>query len=329
MWSFIARRLGTMLFTVWVITLISFAVIQLPPGDYATDMVNRMRQNSGGAISPELEARIRSQYGLDQPFHMQYFFWMRDIVTRGDFGYSFTYQRDAGALMWERLPMSFALSFAALLISWLIAMPFGIYSAVKKYSLIDYALNTLAFAGLAIPSFLLALICLFISYRVTGRAALGLFSPEFADAPWSWAKITNMLQHLWIPVLIVGLGSTAGLIRTMRANLSDELNKPYVNTARAKGLSESRVLIKYPVRHSMHPFISMIGWLLPTLVSGEAIVSIVLNLPTSGPILYNALLAEDMFLAAGFILMLSVLTVIGAFISDLLLAWLDPRIRLA
>ncbi|MCU0490364.1 MAG: ABC transporter permease [Chloroflexaceae bacterium] len=329
MWTFIARRMASMLFTIWVITLVSFAVIQLPPGDYASDMISRMRQNSGGAISPELEARIRAQYGLDQPFHMQYFFWMRDILTRGDFGYSFTYQRDAGQLMWERLPMSFALSFAALLISWLIALPFGIYSAVKKYSLVDYSLNALAFAGLAVPSFLLALIFLFISYRFTGRAALGLFSPEFADAPWSWARVQDMLAHLWIPTLIVGLGSTAGLIRTMRANLSDELNKPYVNTARAKGLSETRVLIKYPVRHSMHPFISMIGWLLPTLVSGEAIVSIVLNLPTSGPILYGALMAEDMFLAAGFILMLSVLTVIGAFVSDLLLAWLDPRIRLS
>jgi peptide/nickel transport system permease protein len=224
--------------------------------------------------------------------------------------------------------MSFALSFTALIFVWVVALPIGVYSAVNQYSIIDYLFSAIGFIGLAIPNFLLALVFLYLSYRWSGQAMVGLFSQEFADAPWTWAKVVDLLKHLWIPVIIIGTAGTAGLIRTMRANLLDELNRPYVETARSKGLSEQRLLIKYPLRHALNPFVSTIGWTLPSLVSGEAIVSMVLNLPTAGPVLLAALQDQDMYVAAGFILLLSTLTVIGTFISDVLLAWVDPRIRL-
>lgn len=319
-----------MLFTIWVISIISFALIQLPPGDYVTDLVQRLVVSSAGAsdLSAEYEAQLRAQYGLDQPMYVQYFKWIGKIITRGEFGYSFVYRRDAKVMIVERLPMTFALSFFSLIFVWVVALPIGIFSAVRQYSLADYLFTFVGFIGLAVPNFLLALILLYISYKYFDQAMIGLFSQEFASAPWSMAKFVDMLKHLWIPVFLIGMAGTAGLIRTMRANLLDELNKPYVETARAKGLSEMRLLWKYPVRHAMNPFISTIGWALPGLVAGEVIISIVLNLPTSGPVLYNSLTAQDMYVAAGFILLLSTLTVIGTFISDVALAFLDPRIRL-
>jgi peptide/nickel transport system permease protein len=317
-----------MLFTVWVITLISFAIIQLPPGDFVTNLVNQMISAGGRELAPEYMAQLREQYGLDQPVYIQYYKWLRNIITRGNFGWSFTYRRDAVELITERLPMTFALSFGSFILVWVIALPIGIYSAVRQYSIGDYVFTFLGFIGLAVPSFLLALICLFISQRYFGQAMIGLFSQEYADAPWSWAKLLDMLKHLWIPVILIGLGGTAGLIRTMRANLLDELNKPYVETARAKGLPELKLLLKYPVRHALNPFVSTIGWTLPGLVAGEVIVAIVLNLPTSGPVYFTALQRQDLYVAAGFMLLLSVLTVIGTFVSDVLLAVLDPRIRL-
>ena len=328
MWRYLAKRFTYMLFTVWVVTLISFAIIQLPPGDYVSSLVSNLNRTSQRPIGPEYEQQLREMYGLNQPLPIQYFKWIRNIIVRGDFGYSFVYFRDASDLITERLPMTFALSFGSFLLIWVLALPIGIYSAVKQYSIGDYVATFFGFIGLAVPNFLLALIFLYLSYKLTGQALIGLFSQEFADAPWSWAKLWDMLHHLWIPVLIIGLGGTAGLIRTMRANLLDELNKPYVETARAKGLSETRLLLKYPLRHALNPFVSTIGWTLPSLVAGEVIVSIVLNLPTSGPVLYNALQQQDQYVAAGFILMLCVLTVVGTFISDVLLALLDPRIRL-
>lgn len=327
MWKYLLRRTLYAIFTVWVITLISFAVIQLPPGDYVTNLMSQMTRISGVQPSPEYQAQIREQYGLNEPMYVQYFKWMRNIL-KGKFGDSFVYRRDAIELIIERLPMTFALSFFSLLLIWIIALPIGIYSAVRQYSLGDYVFTFVGFIGIAIPNFLLALICMFASYKFGGEAIIGLFSPEIADAPWSWTKFVDLLQHLWVPVVVIGLGGTAGLIRTMRANLLDELKKPYVETARAKGMPELRLLMKYPVRHAMNPFVSTIGWILPSLIAGEVIVAIVLNLPTSGPILYDALKNQDQYVAAGFILMLSVLTVIGTFLSDLLLAALDPRIRL-
>lgn len=328
MWKYLFRRTLYMLFTVWVISIISFAVIQLPPGDYVTSLVSQMISLGGREMTPGYEQQLRELYGLNQPVYVQYFKWMKNIIFEGKFGYSFVYKRDAAELIIERMPMTFALSFSSFLLVWLIALPIGVYSAVRQYSIGDYIFTFLGFIGLAVPSFLLALIFLLVSQKIFGQAMIGLFSSEFADAPWSWAKLLNMLQHLWIPAVLIGLGGTAGLIRTMRANLLDELNKPYVETARAKGLSEARLLFKYPVRHALNPFVSTIGWTLPGLVAGEVIVAIVLNLPTSGPVLYRALQSQDMYVAAGFILLLSTLTVIGTFISDVLLAVLDPRLRL-
>jgi peptide/nickel transport system permease protein len=326
MTSYLIKRTLIMLFTIAVVSMVSFATIQLPPGDYATKLYSQIA-GTGANVSPDLEERIREQYGLNQPMHVQYFKWLRNLV-RGQFGYSYTYKQDASALISDRLPLSFVISFSTIFFIWLVAIPVGIYSAVRKYSAGDYSVSFLSFLGMSVPDFLLALIFMFVSYRFFGQSVAGLFSPQYIDARWSFAKIIDFLQHLWVPILIGGVGGVAALIRTMRANLLDELNKPYVETARAKGLSETRLLWKYPVRHALNPFISTIGWTLPLVISGEVLISKVLNLPTTGPVLFNALQAQDLYLAAGFILVLSVLTVIGTFISDLLLGWLDPRIRL-
>ncbi len=325
--KYLLRRFLTMIVTVFIISLLTFFIIQLPPGDYVSNIINRMV--SQGATSPSAEdmAMMRKMYGLSDPLPVQYFKWIEKIIIQGKFGYSFTYQKDAIEIISARLPASFVLSLSSFMFVWIISLPIGIYSAVKKYSLGDYVVNFIGFVGLAVPSFLLALVCLYISYKFFGVAAIGLFSKDFQNAPWSWARLLDLLKHMWIPMIIVGIGGTAGLIRTLRANLLDELNKPYVDTARAKGLPEARLLWKYPVRHALNPFISTLGWMLPGLVSGEVIVAIVLNLPTSGPVLYNALASQDMYVAAGFLLVLSTLTVIGTFVSDILLAVLDPRIR--
>ncbi len=328
MWKYVGRRFVYMLFTIWVISMISFIMIQLPPGDIVSIMVSKMLSEGASQIDPAFETALREQYGLDQPLYMQYFKWMRNIIFHGNFGYSYMYYRDAIELIAERLPMTFALSLFSVAFIWVVALPVGIYSAVKQYSIGDYTATFFGFIGVAIPGFLLALVFMYFSYTHFGKAMIGLFSPELADASWSWTKLLDLFKHLWIPVIIIGMNGTAGLIRTMRANLLDELNKPYVETARAKGLPEWRLLLKYPVRHALNPFVSTLGWTLPALISGEAIVSIVLNLPTSGPILLRALTSQDMYLAAGFVLLLSTLTVLGTFISDLCLAWLDPRIRL-
>ncbi len=317
-----------MIFTVWIISLISFTVIQIPPGDYVTKMVSDMMAQGMDKIDPAVVEQLREQYGLNDPLPVQYFKWVRNIVTKGKFGYSLTFKRDAVEIIGERLPMTFLLAATSAMFIWVVALPIGVYSAVKKYSIGDYIATFIGMIGLALPNFLFALILMYVSYRYGEHALIGLFSQDYANAPWSWGKFLDLLKHLWIPVIILGTAGTAGLIRTMRANLLDELNKPYVDTARAKGLGEWRLLWKYPVRYALNPFVSTIGWILPTLVAGDVVVSIVLNLPTSGPVLFNALQAQDMFVAAGFILMLSVLTVVGTFISDVLLVILDPRIRL-
>ena len=327
MLTYIAKRSLTMLFTIFMVSLISFAVIQLPPGDYVTTMVSQIA-GAGAEVPPELEERLRESYGFNQPMYVQYFKWVRGIVTEGEFGYSYLFSRDAWDLIKERMPLTLILATSTILFIWLVAIPIGVFSAVKKYSIGDYIVSFVGFLGLAIPDFLLALVLLYLSYEFGGEALIGLFSSEYANAPWSFAKFWDLLQHLWIPVLIIGTAGTAGLIRTMRANLMDELNKPYVETARAKGMSEWRLIWKYPVREALNPFISTIGWAIPALISGQLLVAIVLNLPTSGPLLFNALKAQDLYLAGSFILLLSILTVIGTFLSDIALAWLDPRIRL-
>lgn len=326
--QYLVRRFAYMAFTVWIISLISFVVIQLPPGDYVTHMVTQMLSQGVNEIPPEVIDQMRERFGLNDPLPEQYFKWIRNIVLKGDFGYSLTFKRDASSVILERLPITLIVTSTSILLIWVIALPIGVYSAVKKYSLGDYIFTFIGMIGLAVPNFLLALILMYLSYKYGGHALIGLFSEQYVDAPWSIEKFLDLLNHLWIPVLIIGTAGTAGLIRTMRANLLDELNKPYVDTARSKGISEWQVLWKYPIRYALNPFVSTIGWILPSLVGGEVIVSIVLNLPTSGPVLLNALRSQDMYLAAGFLLLLSILTVIGTFISDVLLVFLDPRLRL-
>ncbi|GIV84305.1 MAG: ABC transporter permease [Candidatus Roseilinea sp.] len=328
MWQFMLRRLSYALLAVFVISLVSFAVIQLPPGDYVTDMINRVRA-TGGKVDPEFEQRMREVYGFNQPMIVQYAKWLTNILTRGEFGYSFIYKRDAGEMIMERLPTTAVMVFGAVLLTWVIALPLGVMAAVYKRTAIDYSAIFIGFVGLAVPSFMLAIVVLFVVYRTFGRATIGLFSPEYVAAPWSVNRLLDLLKNMWLPALITAVTGIGALTQTMRANLLDELNKPYVNTARAKGLPEWRLLWKYPVRHALNPFVSTIGWLLPALVAGDVVISIVLNLPTAGSMLYAALLQQDQYVAAGFILLLSSLTVIGTLISDLLLALLDPRIRLS
>ncbi len=322
------RRFLYAVVAIFTISLVSFAVIQLPPGDYVTDTINRIRV-AGGKIDPEFEQRMREIYGFDQPMIIQYAKWLRNIVTRGQFGYSFIYKRDAGEMIAERLPATAIMVLGAVMLTWTIALPLGIYAAVYKHSVIDYGAGFIGFFGLAVPSFILAILVMYFTYRAFGRVNIGLFSPQYVDAPWSLGKVADLLRNMWLPALLAAVTGIGALTQTMRANLLDELNKPYVNTARAKGLSEAKLLWKYPVRHALNPFVSTIGWLLPALVAGDVIISIVLNLPTAGSMLYAALMQQDQYVAAGFILLLSTLTVIGTLISDLLLAWLDPRIRLS
>ncbi len=326
MLRYIAHRLVLMIPTVFGISVIAFIIIQLPPGDYLTTTIAQLSA-AGDLVEEEAIAALKNRYGLDQPLHIQYLKWIWGIVSRGDFGMSFEWELPVRELIWSRLSLTVILALATLVFTWAVAFPVGIYSAVRQYSIGDYFFTGVGFVGLAIPNFLLALVLMYIAFKVFNQSVGGLFSPEFVEAPWNLARVQDLLGHLWIPMVILGTAGTAGLIRLMRANLLDELRKPYVKTARAKGLSEVRLLLKYPVRVALNPFVSTIGWTLPLLVSGSAIVSVVLSLPTTGPLLLRALIAQDMYLAGSFILLLGVLTVIGTLVSDVLLAWLDPRIR--
>jgi peptide/nickel transport system permease protein len=326
MLAYLIRRILYMIPTLFAISLVAFIIIQLPPGDYLTTLVASLA-SQGEQVDPEALVALEERYGLNQPVYVQYYKWISNILLHGDFGQSFSWNQPVSNLIWERLALTVVISLASLLFIWMVAFPIGIYSAVRQYSAGDYVTTFVGFIGLAIPDFLLALILMYVSFKYFNQSVGGLFSPAYQDAPWSWNKVADLLGHLWIPVIILGASGTASLIRIMRANLLDELRKPYVVTARAKGLPEWKVLFKYPVRVALNPFISTVGWILPALVSGATIVAIVLSLPTTGPLLIRSLLSQDMYLAGGFILMLSVLTVIGTLISDLLLAWLDPRIR--
>jgi len=284
------------------------------------------RNARGETVDPTEVESLRQRFGLDQPMYIQYLRWAWNFL-HGDLGHSFEWNRPVSSLIAERIPLTIVISFSTLLFTWLVSVPIGIYSAVRQYSWVDYLLTFIGFIGLATPSFLFALVLLWFSYAYLGMSIGGLFSPEYLEAPWSWAKILDFLKHLWIPVIIVGTAHTAKFIRIIRGNLLDELKKPYVTAARAKGLSEARLILKYPVRVAINPLVSTIGWTLPELISGIAITAVVLNLPTSGPLLLSALRSQDMQLAGGFIMLLSFLTVIGTLISDILLAWVDPRIR--
>jgi len=323
--SYVTRRILAMAPTLGLISVIVFVVIQLPPGDIVTSTLDRMAAQ-GVEVTDEQVQNLRAQYNLDKPMPLQYLSWVGGFLT-GDMGYSYLFARPVNQLVWERLGYTLIITISALLFTWAIALPVGVYTAVRQYSIGDYTLTSLGLIGLATPHFLLALILMYFGYEWFGISIGGLFSPEYQEAAWSWARLWDLLSHLWIPMVVVGLGGTAVTMRILRANLLDELNKPYVTTARAKGVRPLKLILKYPLRIAINPFISTLGLLLPTLISGEAIVSMVLNLPTTGPLLLQALLTQDMYLAGSFLMLLAVLTVVGMLISDLLLAWIDPRIR--
>ncbi len=323
--AFITRRLLLGVVTVWLISVLSFAIIQLPPGDFVDAYIANLAA-SGSSVSAEEIAGLRDLYGLGEPFYVQYGKWMSRVVT-GNFGESMEWRRPVTEVIGDRIWLTLLLSFAALLITWGLALPIGIYSAVRQYSWGDYVFTFIGFIGIAVPNFLLALIIMYFAFKLLGWNVGGLFSSEYVLADWSWGKVWDLMKHLPLPAIILALGGTAQLIRIMRANLLDELRKPYVVTARAKGLSERRTVIKYPVRAALNPFASNIAYLFPYLVSGSIIISIVLGLPTVGPLLVKALIAQDMFLAGTIVLMLGVMTVVGTFISDLVLMWVDPRLR--
>lgn len=326
MLKFLAKRLGNMVFSLFIISIIAFIVIQLPPGDFLSTYMAQIT-SAGSTIDYSEIASLNKQFGLDQPVYVQYYKWISGIIFKGNFGQSFNFRRPVNTLLDERMGYSLLLAFSTMIFVYIIALPIGIYSAIKQYSITDYIVTFIGFLGLALPSFLFALIMMYLSNKYLGVSVGGLFSPKYETAPWSLAKLGDLMAHLWVPLVVVGLSGTASLIRVMRATMLDELSQPYVETARAKGLAEWRLIFKYPVRLAVSPFISTIGWTLPNLISDTAIAAIVLSIPTVGPLLLTSLLSQDMYLAGSIILILSAMTVVGTFISDLLLAWLDPRIR--
>lgn len=327
MLAYIARRVLLMIPTVFLISIISFIAIQLPPGDYLTSYVAQLR-TMGDNIEQEAIDSLRERYGLGEPIYVQYTKWITGIILRGDWGQSMEWQKPVKELIGERILLTVVLSLVSLLVSWFIAIPIGVYSATHQYSFLDYLMSIISFIGVGIPGFLLALIVMYFAQARLGLNVGGLFSEQYINAPWSVERVIDMLKHLWIPVLILAVEGTAGGIRTTRANLLDELNKPYVELARAKGLNEWKLIWKYPVRVALNPFFSTVGWSLASLISGATLISVVLSLQTTGPMQLRALTSQDMYLAGSFLLILSVLTVIGTLISDILLAWVDPRIRL-
>ncbi len=325
MLTYVVHRLLLMIPTLLLMSLLTFVIINLPPGNYLESLISELKASGETADLQKVEF-LRKQYGLDQPVLVQYWRWLMGLF-RGDLGYSFEYDRPVTAIIGERLALTFVVSAGAILFTWVVAFPIGVYSATHKYSWADHGLTFLGFLGLATPNFLLALIVMFVFFTWFGVSAGGLFSLGMESAPWGWAKVVDLLQHLLVPVVVIGTSGTATMIRRLRANLLDELKKPYVVTARAKGLPPGRLLLKYPLRIALNPFISDIGSLLPQVISGSIIVSIVLSLPTTGPMLLRALRTQDMYLAGSFLMLLAVLSVIGVLLSDLALAALDPRIR--
>lgn len=326
MLNFIIRRVLMMIPTLFAVSIVSFILIQLPPGDFFTTYVQNMASLGETVDQSQVEA-FKKQFGYDESVFVQYGKWIWNIISKGDFGRSFTRGLPVTDLIGERVWLTIAISLFSLLITWAIAFPIGIFSAVRQYSIWDYVFTFIGFIGLAVPSFIIALVLMYVAFKYMGQSVGGLFSPQYSDAPWSLAKVGDLISHLWIPTIIIALSDTAGLIRTMRANLLDELHKPYYTTAKAKGLSEFHALMEYPVRVALNPFVSSMGFILPGLVSGATIISVVLNLPTTGPMQLQALKEQDMYLAGAFILLLSVLTVLGTLLSDILLAIIDPRIR--
>ncbi len=324
MLAYIGRRFLLMIPTLFIISIIAFIIIELPPGDFVTTRLARMKQQK---VTQELIDNLRYRYGLDRPLYVRYWVWISKFV-RGDFGYSLFWNMPVKELILGRFAVTALISLLSLLFTWVMAFPIAIYSATHQYSLTDFFWTFIGFLGLAIPNFLLALVLMFLSYKYFPNLGVGgLFSLEFQRAAWSWGKFVNLLGHLWVPVVVVGTAGTAGLVRIVRANLLDELRKAYVQTARAKGVNEVKLILKYPVRMAINPFLSTVGWVLPSLIAGATITAVVLGLPTAGPMFLQSLLVQDMQLAGAFVMLCAILTIIGTLISDILLAIIDPRIR--
>lgn len=324
--SYVFQRLVYMIFLLWLVSIVTFVVIQLPPGDYLSTYISRLEQ-AGQDLSDEEVENLRRQYGLDLPLFLRYFKWLGQVL-QGEFGFSFDWQQPVKDIIGERLALTFTIAILSAIFTFAVAIPIGIYSATHQYSVGDYIVSIIGFIGLAIPNFMLALIMLYVAWKSYGLNLTGLFSPEYLDAPWNLAKVGDLLLHLPIPIIVVGTSGTAGMIRVLRGTLLDELNKQYVITARSKGVGEVKLLFKYPVRVALNPIVSGLAWLFPSLISGGTITAIVLGLPTAGPMLYRALITQDTFLTATLLMFVTILTVIGTTISDILLVVVDPRIRM-
>ncbi|MFQ5971920.1 MAG: ABC transporter permease [Alphaproteobacteria bacterium] len=327
MLGYVVQRIFVMIPTLLAISVLVFIIIQLPPGDYLETLIAEM-QSRGEAVDQNQIEALRQQYGLDRPGHEQYFVWLFGL-TQGDFGWSFEHQRPVSELIGQRILLTFVVSFSTIVFIWVVSFAIGTYTATRQYSLGDHFATFMGYLGLATPNFLLALVLMYFANVWFDISIGGIMDDQYRNQPWSFAKVGSVLEHLWIPVIVIGTSGTAGMIRRLRANLLDELQKQYVVTGRAKGLAPRRLLWKYPLRTALNPFIADIGNILPDVISGSAIVAVVLNLDITGRMLLDALRAQDMFLAGSFLMFLSLLVVIGTLISDLALAALDPRIRLA
>lgn len=323
---YVFQRLIYMFFVFWLVSVVTFVIIQLPPGDYLSTYISRLEQ-AGEELSEEEALNLRRQYGLDQPLFARYVKWIGQVL-QGEFGFSFDWQKPIREIIGERLALTFTIAILSTIFTFAVAIPIGIYSATHQYSVGDYVVSIIGFIGLAIPNFMLALIMLYIAWKNYGLNLTGLFSPEYLDAPWNMAKVGDLLLHLPIPVIVNGTAGTAGLIRVMRGTLLDELNKQYVITARSKGVGEVKLLFKYPVRVALNPIVSGLAWLFPSLISAGTITAWVLGLPTAGPMLVRALITQDTFLSATLLMFVTILTVIGTTVSDILLVLVDPRIRM-
>ena len=326
MLQYIIKRLLILPFLLFIFSIIAFILIQAPPGDFLTSYIAELAASGSSIERAQIDA-LRALYGLDQPLYIQYFKWIGRLLT-GDLGFSLDWQKPISELIGERLALTLALGVGTFIFTWLVAIPIGILSATRQYSFFDYFFTVFNYIGVATPTFMTALVLMWIAFKYYGLSVTGLFSPEYIDAVWSWDRTVDLLKHLWLPVVILGLDGTARLARVMRANLLDELKKPYMEMARAKGMSEWSLVMKYPVRLALNPLVSTIGWYLPLIFSGSVIVATVMNLPTIGPMLLRALISQDMYLAETIILIYMILAIIGTLISDILLAWLDPRIRM-
>jgi len=327
MLSYTLRRVLYMIPTMVLISIIVFVILQAPSGSYLDSYIHNLEQQ-GTEVSEELVNRLKERYGLDQPIYVRYFKWVSGIITRGDFGQSFIFRRPVSDLILERLPWTIVIAGSTFLFTWLLGIPIGIYSAVRQYSLGDHIFTLFGFVGISIPNFFLALLLLFfMAFWLETGSVGGLFSPQYVGAPWSWGKFVDLLTHIWLPIVAVGTAGLAGVIRKMRGNLLDVLNKQYIQTARSKGQNETVIIYKHAVRNALHPLIMSLGMSLPKLISGAVIVGIVLNLPTTGVVFYRAIRGQDTYLAGSFLMMMAFILLLGNLLADLVLAWVDPRVR--